>query len=239
MKVDFATFCYWGDARRLHHPGQLYNQIISNVYDFDNIFVVYQNCHPNDYNAFNVKTVPLIIEDIDSILKNFGVNIDKPQYVSGTDNHHTWKQHVVNHVRAIQESQADYIVFADNDCWIIQQPRSWVTVGIAMLESNPDLFIVSPNDGEPERITSRFSQQMFLVSVDKFKQMDFNQPGWDGNAHVEGGPIPEYWGMLEGRMDLYCKYIHKFRYVLSPEYRYWHHNRLNNEGHFETDYSKY
>ena len=37
MKVDFATFCYSGDAHRLHSPGQLKRQVESNNYDFDTI----------------------------------------------------------------------------------------------------------------------------------------------------------------------------------------------------------
>jgi len=35
--VDFATFCYSGDAHRLHAPGQLQKQVESNGYPFNRI----------------------------------------------------------------------------------------------------------------------------------------------------------------------------------------------------------
>lgn len=231
MKVDFATFCYSGDAHRLHKSKQLFNQVGSNSYNFDKIIVVYQNCNPDDYDDFNFPVTKLIINDLETLLRNFGIDVDKPQYVSSTDGHHSWQPHIANHVRAIQESNADYIVFADNDCWIINQSDSWVSYGIELLKNNPDLFIISPNDGEHERKTQIFSQQMFLVKVNDFKNMDFNQPGWDGDV-TKLPQMPEYHGMLEGRMALYCKFVNRYRYVLGSNYRYWHWNRIDANGNF-------
>jgi hypothetical protein len=240
-KVDFATFCHAGDAHRLHKVGQLQTQIKSNVYEFDTIFIVYQNCCPRGlWLDFQGPVIGLIIKenDIDELLKTYGIN--KKQYTSTTDKAHYWKYHVVNHLKAISKTTADYIVFADNDCWIVRQPpdQSWIDRGIELLRRH-DCFIVSPNDGEPERKTRRMSQQMFLARVEDFRNADFNQPDWDGNVNVPGGPMPEYWAMLEGRMELYCRAVGKYRYVLGPEYRYWHFNRLKEDGHFETDMSKY
>jgi hypothetical protein len=51
--------------------------------------------------------------------------------------------------------------------------------------------------------------------------------------------MPEYWAMLEGRMELHCRATNQWRYVLGPEYRYWHFNKLNKDGFFETDLGKY
>ncbi len=246
MKVDFATFCYQGDAHRLYSPGQLRRQVESNNYDFNKIFMVFQNCHPLAYAAtpytwpdFHDSIIGLAIDDIDSILQVFNIDLEG-QYHSITDSHHTWKVHVVNHLTAIQVSDADYIVFADNDCWMVDQPEgSWVGEGIRVLQADPSVFIVSPNDGEPARYTKRFSQQMFLCRVNEFRSANFNQPGWDGNVNVPGGPMPEYWGMLEGRMELHCRVTGQYRYVIGPKYRYWHFNRLNDKGLFETDRSKY
>lgn len=246
MKVDFATFCHKGDAYRLHASLQLAIQVKANNYPFDNIIVVYQNCNPQNYSPFDgflfgANARQIIIENIDHELSDFGIDINKPQYISDTDKAHTYKNHVVNHIKAIQNTNADYIVFADNDCWMVRQPegKSWVEYGIELLQSNRDIFIVSPNDGEPERRTLRMSQQMFLTRVNEFRNANFNQPGWDGNVNISGGPFPEYWALLEGRMELYCKQTNQCRYVLGSEYRYWHFNRLNKEGYFETDTSKY
>jgi hypothetical protein len=245
MKVDFATFCHAGDAHRLHKLGQLKKQVESNNYQFNKVYVIHQRCDPFDYkfplfwDFLNMPVEVIVIRDFDEILKTFAINLTG-QYTSATDKAHHWKVHTVNHLAAIQRTDADYIVFADNDCWMVRQPtgQSWIDRGIELLRRH-DCFIVSPNDGEPERKTQRMSQQMFMTRVNKFRHADFNQPGWDGNVHVQGGPMPEYWAMLEGRMELYCRMAGMWRYVLGPEYRYWHFNRLTADGHFETDMSKY
>jgi hypothetical protein len=124
---------------------------------------------------------------------------------------------------------------------MVRQPEhtSWIERGIEILQAMPEIFIISPNDGEPERKTQRMSQQMFLARVNEFRHADFNQPGWDGNVNIPGGPMPEYWAMLEGRMELHCRATGQYRYVLGSEYRYYHFNRLRADGHFETDTSKY
>lgn len=241
---DFATFVYAGDIHRLYIPGQLKQQVESNGYEFNQIYVVHQLCDPfvNGRTLWDICDFPLavyMIGDIDKTLESFGIDINKPQYVSSTDNLHTWKQHVVNHIAAIGQSKSDYIVLADSDCWMIKQPDSWVGHGIEVLQSDPSVFIVSPNDGEPERKTQTMSQQMFLVRTEDFRRADWNQPEWDGNPHVLGGPLPEYWSMLEGRMELYCRYTNRYRYVLPSEYRYWHFNRTTQDGQLETDLGKY
>jgi hypothetical protein len=243
MRVDFATFCHKGDAHRLHTPGQLRRQVESNRYDFNQIIIVYQNCD------FQPLPIPLPdphiqrykINNIDLILASAGIDLVASQYNSATDKVHHWRYHVVNHLAAIGVSQADYIVFADNDCWMVRQleNKSWIKRGIEILQNRPEVFIVSPNDGEPERMGRRMSQQMFLARVNEFKNADFNQLGWDGNVDIPGGPMPEYWAMLEGRMELHCRVTDQYRYVLGPEYRYWHFNRLNEQDLFETDMSKY
>lgn len=243
MRVDFCTFCYSGDAHRLHAPGQLEKQIESNGYPFDMIIVVYQQIVPIEYPNLNgrLRLFP-IIRDVDQELMDYGIDLDKPQYQSPTDSHHTWRYHVVNHIVGIQAAlanEADYIVFADSDCWMVNNPPpGWVEWGIDVLQQNPDIFIVSPNDGEPERTTQVISQQMFLVNVTDFLKADLNQPGYSGDPR-DYPEMPEYHAMLEGRIHHYCKSAGRFRYVMGPEYRYWHFNRLTADGMLETDMSKY
>jgi hypothetical protein len=246
MRVDFATFCHAGDAHRLHAPGQLRKQAESNRFEFNRLIIIYQACKADDYDLPD-DTDDMVISinrvsfyDLDGVLKDWNIDIEG-QYSSQVDKAHYWKYHVVNHLVAAEATTADYIVFADNDCWMIKQPEhvSWVERGVEILQAMPEIFIVSPNDGEPERKTMRFSQQMFLTRVNEFRDADFNQPNWDGNVNVPDGPMPEYWAMLEGRMELYCRVTGQYRYVLGPEYRYWHHNQLNEDDLFETDMSKY
>lgn len=206
--------------------------------------VVHQQCTPLDFENPNFVDCPFlvhnyIVEDLNKPLLRFNVDIDKSQYVSETDKQHTWKNHVVNHLEGITHSRADYIVFADSDCWIINQPHSWVGLGCTILESHPDVFMVSPNDGEEERKTQVISQQMFLVRTSDFRNVNWNQPGYTGNPR-DYQEMPEYMAMLEGRIHFYCKTVGKYRYVLPPKWRYWHHNRINPEtDYFETDLSKY
>lgn len=237
--VAFATFVYSGDRHRL----QLRRQVESNNYPFDQVIVVHQCCEPDGLLYDNLVITPVIEDEseIDFILQGFGIDLNRPQYESPTDKVHRWRYHVVNHLKAVLVAKTDYIAFMDSDCWMVSQPQgmSWIDLGISLIETNPNIFIVSPNDGEPERMTQTISQQMFLVRRKDFLAADFDQPGWDGNPHVPGGPMPEYWGMGEGRIGLYCKHIGKYRYVLPPEYRYWHFNRLCQDGQLETDMSKY
>lgn len=242
---DFATFCYSGDAHRLHKPGHLEMQVSSNRYPFNQVIVVYQLCNfPNfDHPVFSDCHFDISvckINNLDEVLKSGNIDIDKPQYQSPTDRHHTWKQHVVNHLMAVNVSKADYIVFADLDCWMIKQPyfANWVEIGINVLKQNPDVFIVSPNDGEPERKTQVISQQMFLTRLDDFRQADFNQPGYSGNPK-DYSEMPEYHAMLEGRIHYYCKSVGRYRYVLPAEYRYFHHNQFNEDGTYKTNYADY
>lgn len=242
--VDFATFCYSGDAHRLHAPGQLKRQVESNNYPFNEVIVIHQLCAPTFFRDCNFPISIYAIDDLDQVLRTFNIDIDKPQYVSPTDKAHTWKNHTANHLAAVMRSSAEYIVFADNDCWMVSQPvntwpENWVELGIDILANNPDIFIVSPNDGEPERRTQVISQQMFMARTEEFRQADFNQPGYSGNPR-DYPEMPEYHAMGEGRMHYYCKATGKYRYVLPPEYRYWHFNRINPEtNHFEMDLSKY
>ncbi len=247
MRVDFATFCHPGDIKKLHKSGQLKRQVESNGYQFDTVVIVHQKCSfaniESDISGEDVGKSNLFmtgINDFDSLLELFNINLNG-QYVSDTDQAHTWKKHVVNHLKAVSVSHSDYIVFADGDCWMVENDDySWVEYGMEMLKLNPDIFIISPNDGEPERHTRRMSQQMFMARTEQFRNANFNQPGWDGNTDIPGGPMPEYWGMLEGRMELYCRQTDQYRYVCPPEYRYWHHNRINSEtNHYELDRSKY
>ena len=249
--VDFATFCYKGDIHRLHQPGQFKRQVSSNYYDFNKLIVVYQNIQPVNQiplDDLDIPTIyPLITGEsyINKILQWYNIDIVKPQYQSDIDHHHQWKYHVVNHLLAAACSEADYIVFADNDCWIKNQPcfidkklPSWVDKGIQLIQNNSDCFMVSPNDGELGRKTLIMSQQMFLVKRKDFINANFNQPGFTGNIK-DYDTMPEYHSMLEGRIHYHCKNVNKYRYVLSPEYRYWHFNRLTKDDLFELDYSKY
>jgi hypothetical protein len=145
-KVDFATFCHAGDAHRLHAPGQLKRQVESNNYPFSLVHVVYQKVRMDDWQL-ELTDQALSRSEIQSItddLVRAGIDIFQPQYQG--DHAHEWQYHVVNHLHAIERSFADYIVFADNDCWMVRQPAgvSWVNRGIEILESDPDVFIVSP-----------------------------------------------------------------------------------------------
>lgn len=241
--VDFATFVYSGDAHRLYAPGQFRRQVESNCYPFNKIIVVHQKTQPANYpplEDLGIEVIkPIIVGDmhINKILTSYGIDITRPQYSSDTDKHHQWKHHVVNHLCAASVSEADYIVFADNDCWM-KEPINWIDKAIETLKTYPDCFLVSPNDGEPERKTWRMSQQMFMVRLEDFKKVNWNQPGFTGNVR-DYDTMPQYHAMGEGRLEYYCRSVGKYRYVLEPKYRYYHWNRTNAKDLFEIDPTKY
>jgi hypothetical protein len=128
---------------------------------------------------------------------------------------------MVNHLETLRRASTDYIAFADGDCYIMETPKTptWIERGIEILESDPKVFVVSPNDGGQERYEHIMSQQMFLINRKRFREMDFIP--WDGKF-IEGGPFQEYYGLLEGWIGRYMASRGLFRYVLSPSHRYWH-----------------
>jgi len=238
MKVDFITFCCPKDAYLLHHEGHLKRQVESNLFEFNKVWAIHQNCISSEYKPFNIECETPSIGgiQINKILIDGGIDVAKEQYHS-EDKAHYWKYHVVNHLFGLQISDADYIVFADNDCWM-KEPINWINRGIALMNSKPDALIISPNDGESPRKTLRMSQQMFMCKRLDFLNIDWNQPGYSGNVR-DYPQMPEYHAMLEGRMEHYGRHVDRYRYVLERRYRYWHHNRLGADGYYEVDYSKY
>ena len=77
-----------------------------------------------------------------------------------------------------------------------------------------------------------------MTRTHKFRLADWTQPGYTGNPR-DYDTMPEYHAMLEGRMEYHCRSAGKHRYVLGPEFRYFHHNRTDENGHWQLDRDKY
>ena len=207
----------------------------SHNYAFDEKFLILQRCnipiekdekmldlfmdiHPVMISTFQYEHYP-------EILSAFGLPTENAVYdelTHGQSAPHYWKNHIVNHLRTIQLAKSDYIVFSDGDCYVKDQPpgKSWVTEGIRKLQSDPSIFVVSPSDGRPhaER-DSMMSQQMFLVNTKQMREMEYIP--WDGKF-IEGGPFQEFYALLEGFIYRHMKKNGLYRYLLTPEYRWWH-----------------
>jgi hypothetical protein len=136
LTCDFCTYCHPGDVERLHAPGQLQKQVESNKYPFDNVIVIHQRCDFNDYpdfnTPFNVKNISIADEnEMDDILSRF--NINKPQAFDGTK--YYWKYLTVNYLRAIEEVTSEYVVMADADCWMVENPDCWIEKAFEILRN--------------------------------------------------------------------------------------------------------
>ncbi len=219
--VAYATFCCAKDRRRaLDNAAEHYQ---SHRYAFKNRIMLFQRCEP-DLLGPSICATEIKEEDYPTILGAYGIKYPDPvldELTHGWGAPHFWAHHMVNHLRAAQLASADYIVFADADCYMKDQPEneSWVDKAIGLLELNPHIFVVSPNDGGDERPERIMSQQMFIVNRAKFMAMDFIP--WDGTK-IEGGPFQEYYGLLEGWIHRHMEKNHLCRYVLPPNFRYWH-----------------
>jgi hypothetical protein len=259
--IDFITFCHPGDVHRLYHGTWLSDMIQSHRCEFDNIKVVHQRCGKialilpdevveslKDYSAHVIYS-----EDHPNILTEFGLPEEDEiadGYTHGPTAPHYWKWHCINHLIGLKVSDADYIVFSDNDCVIRSQSdnQSWIDVGIAILKSYPEILIIGPGDGavmseaitpEGYRCTQNVSQQLFLCNRERMLEVDFNIP-WNWEVLAPGGPMQEYYYMLEGRIWRYLYKNQLWRCILPDEIaRYWHCNLLTEDGLFEADYSKY
>lgn len=235
MNVDLITFCCHKDIHKLHAPGALETIVMSHRHRFDNVIVVHQRCQGIEYRPFDYPARIVESENHLEILSEFGLpEVDElaDHYTHGPQAAHYWKWHVINHLIGLKESRADYVVFADCDCWIIdsQPQRSWIAEGIDILERYHDILLVSPSDGGsmfekriPEaRLTQNNSQQLFLCSRARLASIDWAVP-WDWEYTAPGGPMQEYYYMAEGRI---WRYMHKhdlWRAILPTTWRYWHH----------------
>jgi hypothetical protein len=228
--VSYATFCCPKDIDRL--IPKFAEHAKSHGYNFDKYFLILQRCDLPDKAGWGM-IVPSVEkteiakirdEDYPAILHAFGIRYPDPvldELTHGWGAPHFWAHHMVNHLRTLQMATTDYIVFADADCYMKDQPegKSWVTRGVELLESDPSIFVISPNDGSTERRESIMSQQMFLVNRRRMTEMEFIP--WEGKF-IEGGPFQEFYGLLEGWIYRHMEKNNLCRYVLGPEYRYWH-----------------
>jgi hypothetical protein len=221
--VSYATYCCKKDMDRV--LGSFLSHVETHKHTFDEKFLVGQRLE-KDIELFGTdfKFVPIQEQDYSSILWAFGIKYPDPvldELTHGWGAPHFWAHHMVNHLQTLILCESDYIVFADGDCYLKESPtsHSWVEKGIKILEADPSIFVVCPNDGGPERLEKIMSQQMFLVNRKRMLEMEFIP--WDGRF-IEGGPFQEYYGLLEGWIGRYLAKHNLWRAVMSPEYRWWH-----------------
>jgi len=238
MTVDFVTFCCPKDVRRLAVPGELTNRVNSHGYKFDNVFVVRQRL-ANDFDDIIISSSDFTVTEIRSedhpdILAEYNIpefDARAEDLTHGPSAAHYWKWHVINHLIGLKVSTADYIVFSDCDCRIINQKSPWVLKAIEIIEAHPQLvLIVGPSDGGNMaermlpggvRLTQNVSQQMFLCKRAVFKSIDFDHP-WDGKFTAPGGPFQEYYWLMEGRIWRNLRARGMYRAILPEAWRYWH-----------------
>ena len=197
----------------------------SHNYDFDEKFLVLQRCESPTQRNQEYHILRIDENQYKEILNS--VSIPYPDEVYSELTHgfggpHFYAHHLVNHIFAAQHVKSDYIVFSDGDCYVKDQPegKSWINEGIGILESNPEIFVVSPSDGRPNAgRDSMMSQQMFLVNTKQIREMEYIP--WDGKF-IDGGPFREFYALWEGFCYRYMKKNNRFRYLLGPEFRWWH-----------------
>lgn len=246
MKVDFITFCYYGDIHELRAPGYLKGIVTSHRYTFDKVIVVEQRCKGKARGG--IYDIPMQIvasEDHPAILTEFGIPEDDPvadKWTHGPTSPHYWKWHTINHLIGLKVSRADYIVFSDNDCRIVRSAQpSWVEVGIRLLRRDHTILLVCPSDGGHIadggilpggiRLMQNNSQQLFLCERTRLAAIDFNVP-WNWEFLAPWEPFQEYYYMLEGRIWRWMHHHDLYRAILPEKWRYWH-----GEYHGECDES--
>ena len=219
--VTLSLHCYSGDRDALYK--NLDKIFKSHNYPFDSVQVVHQRCEPDfDKTVKGISYITIPAEKYDWLLENFDIPANDKradEITHGPTSAHYWKNHCVNHLAGALHTDADYIVFSDSDCIMIRNDEpGWIKKAIEVMESDPSIFVVSPSDGAPGRQWI-MSQQLFLVNRVRFMGMDFNC--WDGN-YIEGGPMAEFFCMLEGKISMYMLKHKLCRLVLPDEYRYFH-----------------
>jgi hypothetical protein len=238
MSVAFVTFGHPPRyINRLHDPGVLRGMVESHKFNFDEVIVVHNQCKAEDYPPFDYpcRTVDLPRLAFDGLLARWGVNPHNArceEITHGEGAAHWWVVHNVNHLCGLENTSADFIVFADCDTKIVRSDpaRSWVDEAISILDRYPQVLIVSPSDGGtmaeatiPEaRLTRNVSQQLFCCRGDEFRQkVDFDVP-WDGRYTAPGGPFQEFYCLAEGRLWRYMETTGQYRAILPDRWRYYH-----------------
>ena len=127
--VDYFTFCHSKDVHRLYENVE--NHVNSHGYQFNKVNIIHQRIPAGglqiNYSNFTAYLHEIRDEHIDEILKRWGINHDDKeaeQYTHGSSGPHFYKYHCVNHLKGLEESKADYIVFSDSDCYIKSQPEN-------------------------------------------------------------------------------------------------------------------
>lgn len=242
MSVALISFCHPPRySKRLHDSGILQSIVESHNFTFDEVIVIHNQCRAKDYPAFDYpcRTVDLPREAFDPLLLRFGVepfNARAEELTHGEGAAHWWKVHVVNHLCGLENTTAKFIVFADCDTRMVSQPsQSWIDKGISILDSQPQVLIVSPGDGgqqggmgeggrDPDgtRFTRNVSQQLFLCRGDEFRRtVNFDVP-WNGKFDAPGGPFQEFYFLAEGRLSRYMEQTGQWRAILPDVWRYYH-----------------
>ena len=220
--VSYATFCCPKDRERALENVKAH--AASHGYDFMEKIMVFQRCEYKQIPYFY--SLHIREQEYPSILN--GVGVKYPDEVLSELTHgwgapHYFGHHICNHVVASKHASGDYLVFADADCYVKDQPAgsSWIDLGIKILESDPSVFVVSPSDGRPNPGKDRMmSQQMFLINRKRFLEMEYIP--WDGKF-IEGGPFQEFYGLWEGFCYRYMVKHNLYRYLLPKEIsRWWH-----------------
>jgi len=234
--VSFATHCHPPHLERLHQEGVLAQILNSHAYPFNEVILVHQRCRGLPCRVIAEVPGLKIYEsevwegngDYAPILERYGIPANDPtadELTHGAGGSHFYKWHIINHLIELDVATSAYIVFSDCDCKMIHQPegQSWINEGIRILKTRPEIFCVSPSDGGGERLTQTMSQQLFLVDAARMRQGPLGLP-WNGKTDAPGGPMIEYYFMLEGRIGRLLTTRGWYRYVLPDRFRYWHAN---------------
>lgn len=219
--VSYASYCCAKDRDR--SEANYVQHMESHQFQFAEAFQVFQRCEPFPLDP-RFTGIEIKEEDYPAIMQSIGVPFPDPvmdELTHGWSGPHYYCHHLVNLAAAARAATSEYIILADGDCFMKEQPegRSWIEEGIRFLETYPDVFVVSPNDGGPERRETIMSQQMFLVNREKFVAMEYIP--WDG-TFIEGGPFREYFALTEGFVHRHMQKNKMCRYVAPPQWRYWH-----------------
>ncbi len=212
MTVDLVTYCCPKD---IHKTYAGFNALVdSHKYPFQDVILVRQRCQDIDAGELGRPCRVLKAEDYPDIRSEFGILEDDPTaelHTGGT--RYYWKYHCCNQLIGIKESTADYIAFTDCDCVLDGDSpgNSWVDRGVRILQSDHNVFMVSPNQHQNPKgdfKTKAISQIVFLADRQRFLELDYAAPL----------PVNVSFGMFhfvfEGRLWRYAMHYDVQRMIL-------------------------
>ena len=222
--VDLVTFCYPSDIHRAY--AGLAALVDSFKYSFDEVILIRENSRGIEAGVPSYPCRILDREDYpwEDICKEFDLEAEDSAAEHATAGRlffgktYYWKDFLWKELIGLKESHAEYVVFINCDCLLVEDSLhdSWVDRGLRALQSDRSVLLVGPNQRqavEGDFKTQDFSTILMLAEKQRLLDLDYNAPIPQGVGHDDFRRACYYF--FEGRLWRQALLHDEYRMVLA------------------------